>query len=117
MCRAEMMNQPDDILVVMVTAASMDEATRISEGVVKARLAACATTIPTVQSMYWWEGKIASERESMIVLKTTRSRYPELENMIRAMHSYKVPEIIAVQTCAGSMAYVQWVRDETTGST
>jgi len=109
------MNHPDDILVVMVTAANVDEATRISEGVVKAHLAACATTVPTVHSMYWWEGKVVNERESMLILKTTRSRYSELEKMIQAMHSYKVPEILAVSINEGSLAYMRWVKSETSG--
>jgi periplasmic divalent cation tolerance protein len=108
-----MRNQPDDILIVMVTAANSDEAARISEAVVNAHLAACATVVPAVTSVYWWEGKLTKDQESLVVMKTARSRYSQLENAIRQVHSYKVPEILAVQVAEGSLEYMRWVLKET----
>lgn len=108
-----MAKKPEDVLVVMVTAANMEEATKISQGVVSARLAACATMIPAVNSMYWWEGKIVNDQESLIVLKTTQARYAELGKMIQTLHSYKVPEILALPVSEGVASYTQWVRGET----
>lgn len=108
--------QPDDILMVVVTTSNMEEARRISEGVVASRLAACATTIPAVQSIYRWQGKIANEQESMLVLKTTKARLSALEQAIHRMHSYEVPEILAFPITAGSSDYLNWVRKETSES-
>jgi periplasmic divalent cation tolerance protein len=110
-----MNKQPESILIVLVTAANSEEAAKISEVLVKTHLVACATVIPAVQSIYWWEGGLSKDQESMILLKTTRSRYSELEKTIREMHSYKVPEILAVPVTEGSLDYMRWVKSETAG--
>ena len=103
----------NDIVVVMVTAANSEEAKRISERAVESHLAACATMIPIVDSIYRWEGKLVSDRESLIMLKTTVAKLQALEAAIRDVHSYKVPEIIAMPVTAGSQQYLEWVRKET----
>ena len=108
-----MRNRPDDILIVIVTTPNSEEATKISEAVVSAHLAACATVIPTVTSVYRWEGKVTKDQESLVVMKTARSKYPELERTILQVHSYKVPEILAVQVAEGSVEYLRWVLNET----
>ena len=101
------------ILVVFVTAANAEEAVKISEVAVRARQAACASTIQNVQSVYWWEGKLVTEQESIVMLKTTRDRFEALQETIKAIHSYKVPEIIAVPVDKGLPQYLAWVRAET----
>jgi periplasmic divalent cation tolerance protein len=108
--------QPDSVLIVFVTAANGEEAAKISEIVVKAHLAACASTIPSVSSIYWWQGKLAKDQEAMVILKTTVLRYPQLEKAIREVHSYKVPEILAVPVIEGSAEYLRWVKEETAGN-
>ena len=101
------------ILIVIVTAANQEEATRISERAVKTRQAACATMVPTVRSLYWWEGELKTEQESMVILKTTVDKFEALQETIRAMHSYEVPEIIAIPVSHGYPPYIEWVRSET----
>lgn len=101
------------VVVVMVTAVSQDEAGRIADHVVRSRLAACASTIPTVRSTYWWEGKIMNEQESLLLFKTTSDKFNALEETIRKIHSYKVPEIIAVPVSHGFPPYLEWVHRET----
>jgi periplasmic divalent cation tolerance protein len=101
------------VVVVMVTTASQDEAVKIANQVVQSRLAACASTIPTVRSTYWWEGKLMNDQESLLLIKTTSDKFNSLEETIRKIHSYKVPEIIAIPVCQGFPPYLEWVRRET----
>lgn len=105
--------EPIHVVIVMVTAANQDEAVKIADHVVRARLAACASTIPTVRSTYWWEGKLMNEEESLLLIKTTSDKFYSLEETIRKIHSYKVPEIIAIQVSKGFPPYLEWVLRET----
>lgn len=99
--------------MVFVTASSQEEAARISEVALKSHQAACATTVATVNSTYWWEGKLVNAQESLVILKTTADRFEPLQQTILKAHSYKVPEIVAVQVTNGFQPYLEWVRTET----
>jgi periplasmic divalent cation tolerance protein len=103
----------NDMVVVLVTAPSFEEATKVSQLVVEGRLAACATVIDSVRSIFRWEGKISSEQEALILIKTTVLRFAELVARIKEHHSYAVPEIIALPVVMGSEEYLKWVRQET----
>jgi periplasmic divalent cation tolerance protein len=100
-------------IVVFVTAASEEEAARIGRSVVEAGLAACANVIPRVRSIFRWEGKVSEEQESLMLLKTRGTLFPELVTAIKKLHSYEVPEIIALPIGQGSADYLQWIRDVT----
>ena len=104
---------PSNVVVVMVTTSNQDEAAKIAEHVVRSRLAACASTVPTVRSTYWWEGKIVNDQESLVLIKTTSDKYPSLQEKIQTLHSYKVPEIIAIPVVEGLPPYLEWVNRET----
>lgn len=110
---AFMGDAPHQVLIVFVTAGSQMEAEKISNAVVKSHAAACATVFPGVRSLYWWEGKLVNEEESVVLFKTTADRFPELQKIVRAIHSYKVPEVIAVPVTEGLPQYLEWVRTET----
>lgn len=101
-----------DLLIVMVTAANEEEAVRISDQAVRSRHAACATTIAMVRSTYWWEGKLRSDQESLVLLKTTSAKFQLLQETIQQIHSYKVPEIIAIPVVKGLPQYLEWVEKE-----
>lgn len=105
--------EPIHVVIVMVTTASQDEAVKIAEEVVRSRLAACASMIPTVRSTYWWEGKMINDQESLLLIKTTSDKFNSLEETIRRAHSYKVPEIIAIPVSNGFPPYLEWVLRET----
>jgi periplasmic divalent cation tolerance protein len=105
--------EPIHVVIVMVTVASQDEAVKIADQVVRSRLAACASMIPTVRSTYWWEGKMMNEQESILLIKTTSDKFNILEETIRKNHSYKVPEIIAIPVSNGFPPYIEWVLRET----
>ena len=105
--------KPIHVVIVMVTAASQDEADKIADQVVRSRLAACASTIPTVRSTYWWEGKVVNDQEALLLIKTTSDKFNSLEETIRKIHSYKVPEIITIPVSNGFPPYLEWVLRET----
>jgi len=105
--------KPIHVVVVMVTTANQEEAMKIADQVVQSRLAACASTVPAVRSTYWWEGKVMNDQESLLLIKTTSDKFNSLEETIRKIHSYKVPEIIAIPVCQGFPPYLEWVHRET----
>ncbi|GKS59716.1 hypothetical protein YTPLAS18_32430 [Nitrospira sp.] len=100
-------------LVVFVTASSRKEANAIATRLVRQRLVACATVVGVVESIYRWQGKIERSKESMLMMKTTSERYLAVERQVREMHSYDVPEIIAVPIERGSSDYLSWIQSET----
>ena len=98
-----------DKRLVIVTCAGQEEAERLARTVVGQGLAACASVLPQIRSCYMWEGNQTWSDEVMILIKTTSFRFPALEQRIRELHSYEVPEIISVAIDAGSEKYLQWV--------
>lgn len=103
-------------IIVFVTAASEEEAARIGRSVVEAGLAACANIVPQIRSIFRWEGKVSEEQESLMLLKTRSTLFPDLVTAIKKLHSYEVPEIIALPIGQGSADYLKWIRDVTSNS-
>lgn len=106
----------NNVLIVLMTAPNRKEATRIARSLVMERLAACVNIVPEVTSIFHWEGRVQKGREVLLILKTTSRRYPALEKTIRSIHSYQVPEIVAVPVERGLDQYLEWVREETTSN-
>ncbi len=98
-------------LVVLVTAANLEEASRIADALVGGRLAACVNILGGIESVYRWEGKVTRDSEVLMVIKTTDDRYDEIEAQVRALHSYTTPEVIALRIEHGSAAYLKWLDD------
>ncbi len=109
------MGVQNEVLIVFMTAGSQDEAQKIAKAAVESHAAACATMLPAVRSLYRWEGKLIDDQESLVLFKTTLEHYERLQELIRGLHSYKVPEILAVPVAKGLDQYIEWVRQETTG--
>lgn len=101
----------DDAIVVFMTAANGEEATRLADLLVGAHLAACVQILPEMESVYRWEGKIERQSEILLIAKTTTAKFAELEREVRALHSYETPEIVAVPLVAGSSPYLAWLFD------
>ena len=98
--------------IVLVTCATRTEARRIARAVVRRRLAACVNIILSpVESLYTWKGKLKKTREYLLVMKTTVKRLAELEKEVKRLHSYEVPEFIALPISGGSTKYLSWVED------
>ncbi len=95
--------------IVMTTVASQEEATRLGRTLVEERLAACATLLSPVQSIYRWQGKIDSTAESLLLLKTAADQLPALEVRLQELHSYETPEFLVLEIEAGSHAYLEWL--------
>jgi periplasmic divalent cation tolerance protein len=99
----------DDAIVVFMTAANGEEATRLADMLVGAHLAACVQILPEIESVYRWQGKIERSSEVLLLAKTTRGKFDDLEREVRALHSYDTPEIVAVPIVAGSAPYLEWL--------
>ncbi|HJT29503.1 MAG TPA: divalent-cation tolerance protein CutA [Pyrinomonadaceae bacterium] len=99
----------DDAIVVFMTAANGEEATRLAEMLVGAHLAACVQILPEIESVYRWQGKIERSSEVLLLAKTTRGKFDDLEREVRALHSYDTPEIVAVPIVIGSASYLEWL--------
>lgn len=103
-----------DVLLVLTNCPDAEVARRIAVHLIEQRLAACVNQLAPVQSTYRWQGTVESATEVPLLAKCTRERYPLLEQAIRELHPYTVPEIIAVPVTAGYLPYLRWVADETT---
>lgn len=99
-------------IVVFITAATADEAQKISRTLLDRRLAACINIVPKVNSQFWWQGKIDSAQENLLIIKTKASRLDEIIELVKGLHSYAVPEIIALPITGGNQDYLEWIETE-----
>ena len=97
-------------LVVYVTTSSSREARKLTNALIQERLAACVSIVPGVHSTYWWKGKVERAREALLVIKTRSEKFPALARRIQQLHSYSVPEILALPVVRGNAAYLQWLK-------
>ncbi len=102
-----------DVFIVFVTVGSEEEAAGIGRTVVEEKLAACANLVPGLRSIYAWKGEIHDEREILVVMKTKAALFTALQERIKELHSYEVPEIIGFPIAQGFQPYLDWVRENT----
>ena len=100
-------------IVVFITASSKPEAQKIVSGVLADKLAACANVLENVESHFWWQGKLDQAKETLVILKTRKALFNKLTQKVKSLHSYKVPEIIALPIISGNKAYLDWIDDST----
>jgi len=103
------------ILDVFTTFSSLEEAQSVSSAIVNQRLAACSQLFGPVKSIYWWKGKVEESQEWIVSFKTTAEVYKKLEDAIKMLHSYEVPQILAFRVSHGSREYMKWVRQNVNG--
>jgi periplasmic divalent cation tolerance protein len=96
-------------VVVMVTAANKNEARRIARGLVGGNLAACVSLTAPVESLFRWEGEIDKAKEVLLLVKTRKALLPAVIRKVKSLHSYTVPEIIALPILGGNAAYLEWI--------
>lgn len=96
-------------IVILVTAKDKKEAEKISRGLLEAKLIACANIIGGVQSLFWWQGKIDTSKEVLLILKTKKNLFKKTSAKVKSLHSYQTPEIIALPIVAGSEDYLKWI--------
>lgn len=104
---------PAEVLLVLTNCPDDETAGRIATALVENRLAACVSVLPEVESTYRWQGQVEQAVEVPLLAKCTRERYAALEQAIRQLHPYTVPEIVAVPVAAGFAPYLRWVAEET----
>ncbi len=102
-----------DYMQVVTTVDSIEEAERLGRSITGARLAACVQIVGPIRSLYWWQDKLDDAQEWLLLIKTTSERLNELEQHIKANHSYDTPEITATQIPWGSAEYLSWISAET----
>ena len=97
--------------IVLVTAPDLKTARTLARAALKARLIACASLVPRIESHYWWKGKVESGAEVLMILKTTRARLAALEKFILEKHPYDTPEFLALPLDRGAKRYLDWLRE------
>jgi periplasmic divalent cation tolerance protein len=100
-----------DKRVVLTTAGSHEEARKIARGLVEQRLAACVNIVRPIDSVYRWQGKVEEAHEFLLIVKTTEAASERVQEAIREMHSYDLPECIVLPIAAGSEAYLKWIEE------
>lgn len=100
-----------DKVIVLTTAGSADEAKKIAHALVERKLAACVNVVPKIQSVYRWQGQVEEAEEFLLIIKTARPKQEEVNAAIRALHSYELPECIALAIEDGSEEYLKWIDD------
>jgi periplasmic divalent cation tolerance protein len=100
-------------VVVLVNAASADEADAIARALVDERLVACANIVSPIRSVYRWKGEVETATEHLMIIKTRANLVAKVEARVKELHSYEVPEVIALPIIAGSKSYLDWVFEST----
>ncbi|MDE0184966.1 MAG: divalent-cation tolerance protein CutA [Candidatus Poribacteria bacterium] len=98
-----------EYVIAFVTTPTVEEAKRIAESLVERKLAACVNVIPQVDSYYWWNGKIESDQEAKLVIKTKSELMEELIESVRKLHSYEICEVTSVPIVGGNADYLKWI--------
>ncbi len=101
------------IVVVLVTCPNLLTARRLTNHLIKQRVAACVNIVPSVQSVFWWKGKIDRASEALLIIKTPARHFDRLKRAILSKHPYGVPEILALPVRAGHRPYLDWVVSST----
>jgi len=99
-------------IVVLVTASNSEEAARLARALVEQRLAACVNVVSGLRSIYWWQGRVEDADEILLVAKTARHLLPAATRLVQSLHSYTVPEIIALPIVGGAAPYLEWLTGE-----
>jgi periplasmic divalent cation tolerance protein len=102
------------MLVVLTTVGNSGEGESLARSIVEAKLAACVQILPKMTSVYFWEGKVQTEPEHLLLIKTLEEKFDELSEFIKTNHSYEVPEIVAIDAVNVSEDYLRWLQDYVT---
>ena len=103
-----------EAIIVFMTAANGEEAARLADLLVGARLAACVQILPGIESVYRWKGNVEREAEVLLLAKSTRDKFEDIDREVRAIHSYETPEIVALSATAVSLPYLKWLDENLT---
>ena len=96
-------------IVIFVTCVSAAQAKKIASALVSKKLAACVNIVPAVRSLFWWQGKVDKAAETLLIIKSKRSAFSRIAKLVKSLHSYTVPEVIAMPIVAGNKEYLEWI--------
>ena len=99
--------------LIYITTKDKAEARKIGQALVESRLAACANIINSMESFYWWEGKVRNDHEAVLIVKTKETLVSELVEKVKSLHSYKCPCIVSLPIVDGNQAFLDWIQRET----
>ena len=99
--------------LIILTTAPIADAQKISRALVKEKLAACVSIINNVESVYFWEGKMTHEKETLLIIKTTQRLFGDVKDWIKKHHPYNVPEVLSLKTDSGDSDYLKWINENT----
>ncbi|ONL94394.1 Protein CutA chloroplastic [Zea mays] len=100
-------------IVVYVTVPNREAGKKLSQSIISEKLAACVNIVPGIESVYWWEGKVQSDAEELLIIKTRESLLDALTAHVKANHEYDVPEVIALPITGGNTKYLEWIKNST----
>ncbi len=96
-------------LVAFITVSKRKEAKRIAAAIIKNKAGACVNIVDNIESLFWWQAKVDRAKELLLIVKTKSSKFPKLVKLVESMHSYTVPEIIALPIVKGNKPYLRWI--------
>ena len=96
-------------IVILITCSNKKEAREIAQALIEQKLAACVNIIDNVQSLFWWKAKVDLARESLLIVKSGKLKLTKIIRLVKSLHSYQVPEIIALPILAGNKDYLRWI--------
>jgi len=102
----------EEYIQVFTTTEKKEDAEKISKKILEKRLAGCVQIIGPIKSNYWWKGKIETAEEWLLLIKSRREVFEELERTIKELHPYEIPEIVAVPIVTGNKDYLEWLKNE-----
>jgi periplasmic divalent cation tolerance protein len=97
--------------VIFITASGKKEADKIAKALLKHKLAACVNIIKSIESIFWWQGKVQKAKEVLLIVKSKKEKLAGIIRLVKSMHSYSVPEIISLPIIAGNKPYLDWVNE------
>ncbi len=100
-------------LVVLITVPTAEAGEQIARALLNAGLAACVNFVPSIRSLYIWQGKICDDTEILLLVKSKKELFPSLEQAVKSIHPYQTPEIITIPITDGSQAYLEWINEVT----
>ena len=103
------------VIIVLSTVSSEKEALAIAQALVQREQAACVNMVPMIRSIYRWKGKVCNEAEQMLIIKTTRATLADVSRTIKELHSYELPEILALPVTEGDENVLRWICDTVKG--
>jgi periplasmic divalent cation tolerance protein len=99
--------------IILTTAGSKEEASKIAHALVERRLAACVNIVPQIKSVYRWQGKVETAHEWLLLIKTQAELFERIRDAVKELHSYELPECVMLEVTAGSQEYLDWIDKNT----